>query len=84
MAEITAMPTCPMAETCKGMMEKPGSGFWMIVPGLIFVALGVGIILYPKILVWLVAIALIAMGIAMLFMANFMRGIGKRVSGPQD
>ncbi len=78
MAGSTPMPMCPMAETCKGMMEKPGSGLWMIIPGLIFIVLGVAIILYPQILAWLVAIALIAMGVAMLMMVNFMRGIGKR------
>ena len=79
MTQGTPMPTCPMAETCKGMMEKPGSSFWMIIPGLIFIVLGVLIILYPQILAWLVAIALIVMGVAMLMMVNFMRGIGKRV-----
>jgi uncharacterized membrane protein HdeD (DUF308 family) len=73
------MLTCPMAETCKGMMEKPGSGFWMIIPGVVFIILGVTIIMYPQILVWLVAIALIVMGIAMLMMVNFMRNIGKRL-----
>jgi hypothetical protein len=51
----------------------------MILPGLLFIALGVVIILYPKILLWLVAIMLIAMGAGMLMMANFMRGIGKRM-----
>ena len=79
MTETTPMPMCPMAETCKGMMERPGSGLWMILPGIIFIALGVLIILFPQILAWLVAIALIAMGIAMLMMINFMRGIGKRI-----
>ena len=69
---------CPMAETCKGMMEKPGSGLWMKIPGILFIALGVFIILYPQILAWLIAIALIGMGIAILMMTNFMRGIGKR------
>jgi uncharacterized membrane protein HdeD (DUF308 family) len=78
MADTAPMQMCPMAETCKGMMEKPSSGFWMIIPGFVFIVLGVAIILYPQILVWLVAIALIAMGIAMLMMVNFMRGIGKR------
>ncbi|MFQ5549450.1 MAG: hypothetical protein ACE5FV_14245 [Woeseia sp.] len=68
-----------MAETCKGMMEKPGSGFWMIIPGLVFIILGVSIILYPQILVWLVAIALVVIGVAMLVMVNFMRNIGKRI-----
>lgn len=79
MEEKVSMPTCPMAATCKGMMEKRHSGFWMILPGLLFIALGVAIVLYPKILVWLVAIALFAMGVGMLMMANFMRGVGKRI-----
>ena len=83
MTQATSMPTCPMAETCKGMMQKPGSSFWMVFPGLMFIVLGVLIILYPQILAWFVAIALIVMGVAMLVMVNFMRGIGKRVqNGP--
>jgi uncharacterized membrane protein HdeD (DUF308 family) len=60
------------------MMEKPGSSFWMIIPGVVFIALGVAIIVFPQILVWLVAIALIVIGGAMLMMVNFMRNIGKR------
>lgn len=74
----TPMQMCPMAETCRGMMDKPGSGFWMVVPGLLFIILGMTIIVYPQILAWLVAVALILMGIAMLMMAHFMRGIGTR------
>ena len=50
MVETTPMPMCPMAETCKGMMKKPGSGLWMMIPGILFIALGVFIILYPQIL----------------------------------
>jgi len=69
---------CPMAETCKGMMEKPGSGVWMLIPGILFIVLGAMIILYPQILAWLIAIALIIMGIAALVMTNIMRGIGRR------
>ena len=76
--QTTPMSMCPMAETCKSMMEKPGSGLWMMIPGILFIALGVFIILYPQILAWLIAIALIVIGIAMLMMINFMRGIGKR------
>jgi Flp pilus assembly protein TadB len=68
-----------MAETCKGMMAKPGSGFWMILPGVVFIALGVAIIVFPQILVWLVAFALIGMGLGMLIMMNFMRNVGKRL-----
>ena len=79
MEEKVSMPTCPMAAMCKGMMERRRSGIWMILPGLLFIALGVAIILYPKLLLWLVAIMLIAMGVGMLMMANFMQGIGKRM-----
>ena len=78
MAETVPMPTCPMAETCKGMMDKPRLGLLMIAPGLLFIILGVAIIMYPQVLVWLVAIALIVMGVAMLMMVNFMRNIGRR------
>jgi membrane protein implicated in regulation of membrane protease activity len=56
----------------------------MIVPGFLFIALGVTIIMYPQILVWFVAIALIVMGIAMLMMVNLMRRFGKRVGGTRD
>jgi uncharacterized membrane protein HdeD (DUF308 family) len=79
MVETTSMSMCPMAGACKGMMEKSGSGLWMMIPGILFIALGVLIMLYPQILAWFVAIALVVMGIAMLMMTRFMRGIGKRV-----
>lgn len=68
-----------MARACKGMAAKPGARLWMVVPGLFFVALGIAIILYPQILVWLVAVALIVMGVAMMMMASFMRSFGERV-----
>ena len=73
------MPSCPMAMMCKGMTEKRGAVLWMLVPGLVFIALGVAIVLYPKILVWLAAILLIAMGVAMLMMAGVMRNFGNRM-----
>ncbi|MDH3431998.1 MAG: hypothetical protein OEQ14_18505 [Gammaproteobacteria bacterium] len=79
MDEKVSMSTCPMARACKGMMERPGTGLWMIVPGLIFIALGIAIILYPQILAWFVAIVLIVMGLGMLMMVNFMRSFGKRI-----
>lgn len=56
----------------------------MIMPGVLFIALGVTILVYPQILVWFVAIALILMGIAMLMMVNLMRRFGKRVEGTRD
>ena len=75
------MPMCPMAETCKGMMEKPTLGMIFTVPGIVLIALGIAVIVEPRILVWLVALALIMMGAATLMMARFMRGIGERFQG---
>lgn len=77
MPETTEMPSCPMAKTCMRMMDKPRAGLWMIVPGVLFIILGVAIVMYPQILVWLVAVALIAMGVGMLMMVNFMRSFGR-------
>ena len=79
MAQAAPMPMCPMAETCRGMMERPLSGLIMVVPGITFIALGVLIIIWPSILPWLVAAACILAGGAMLLMANFMRGVGARL-----
>jgi hypothetical protein len=73
------MPMCPMAETCRGMMERPLSGLIMVAPGITFIALGVLIIVWPSILPWLVAAACILAGGGMLLMANFMRGVGTRL-----
>lgn len=78
MVDTAPQAMCPMAATCKGMMEKPRSGLMLMVPGFIFIILGVAVLIEPQILVWLVAIALVVMGIAMLMMANFMRKIGHR------
>jgi hypothetical protein len=71
---------CPMAETCKGMMEKPLSGLVMVIPGIAFIAMGLLIVIWPSVLPWLVAAACILAGGAMLLMANFMRGVGARFS----
>ena len=79
MAQAAPMPMCPMAETCRGMMERPLSGFIMVLPGITFIALGVLIIVWPSILPWVVAAACILAGGGMLLMANFMRGVGTRL-----
>lgn len=78
MTQASPMPGCPMAQTCKGMMERPFSGLMMMVPGLLFIALGVLIVVWPAVLAWLVAAASILAGGAMLIMASFMRRIGAR------
>jgi uncharacterized membrane protein HdeD (DUF308 family) len=78
MTETTPMTMCPMAETCRGMMSRRGSGLMFIVPGILFIILGVAVVMEPRILVWLVALALIVMGISILMMGSFMRRIGQR------
>ncbi len=80
MSEQTPTPLrmCPMAETCEGMMRKPFSGTAVVLPGLVFIGLGVLVVIYPLILVWLVAAALVLVGAMMLMMAGFVRKIGTR------
>jgi protein-S-isoprenylcysteine O-methyltransferase Ste14 len=84
MAQVAPMPMCPMAETCKGMMERPLSGLVMVIPGVVFIALGVSIFIWPSVLPWLVAIACILAGGAILLMVNFMRRIGARLRRAGD
>ena len=79
MAQAAPMPMCPVAETCRGMMEKPLSGLVIVIPRIAFVALGVLSIVWPPVLPWLVAAACILAGGVMLLMANFMRGVGARL-----
>ena len=78
MAQAAPLPTCPMAETCKGVMNKPLSGLGIWIPGIAFIALGVVIVIWPSVLAWLVAVAFILAGGAMLLMARFMRRVGVR------
>ena len=77
----TPMQMCPMAETCQSIMGKPFSGTALVLPGLIFIALGVLVVIYPLVLVWLVAAALVLFGILMLIVARFIRRIGSRLAG---
>jgi uncharacterized membrane protein HdeD (DUF308 family) len=73
MTEANSMPIYPMAKTCKGLMGNPFSRLMLIVPGLVFIALGVLIVVEPKILVWLVAIFFVVIGLMRLFMASLFR-----------
>jgi membrane protein YdbS with pleckstrin-like domain len=70
MSETTPMPTCPMAATCKAMLEKPSSSLMLFIPGIIFIVLGVLIVIQPNILDWLVAALFVVMGVAMLGIAR--------------
>jgi uncharacterized membrane protein HdeD (DUF308 family) len=78
MQESVSITMCPMAATCKGMMDKPRSGFALMVPGIVLIILGIAVLIEPRILLWLVAMALFVMGIAMLMLANLMRKFGHR------
>ncbi len=51
MAEHSPMPMCPMAETCKSMMNKPMSGTFFLIPGILLIALGLAVLVEPRILV---------------------------------
>jgi uncharacterized membrane protein YfcA len=73
-----------MAAMCKGMTDKPKSGLVLLIPALIFVVFGVAILIAPQILAWLVGIALIVMGVAMLLFGRFIRGFAKRSQGTHD
>ena len=84
MTESTSAPSCPMAAMCKGMTDKPMSGLMLLIPALIFVIFGVAILIAPQILAWLVGIALIVMGVAMLLFGRFMRGFAKRSQETHD
>ena len=84
MTESTSAPPCPMAAMCKGMTDKPKSGLVLLIPALIFVIFGVAILIAPQILAWLVGIALIVMGVAMLLFGRFMRGFAKRSQETHD
>ena len=81
MEQTTPLPTCPMAETCKGTMERPFSGAAMIVPGIVFILLGILVLVEPRIIAWLLAIAFILIGAMLLVMANVMRKMGRRLMG---
>ena len=78
MTESISTPMCPMAKTCKGMMDKPMSGLVLVIPALIFVIFGVAVLIAPQILAWLVGIVLIVMGVAMLVFGRLMRKFSER------
>ena len=78
MIESSSTATCPMANACKGMMDKPMSGLVLVIPALVFVTLGVAVLIEPQILAWIVGIVLIVMGVAMLVFGRFMRRFAER------
>ena len=76
------MAMCPMASMCRGMAGKPWSGYMLMLPGILLVAVGILIFVEPKVLVWLIASVTILFGIVMLSFALFMRRVGARFRNP--
>lgn len=76
------MEMCPMASMCRGMAGKPWSGYMLMLPGILLVAVGILIFVEPKVLVWLIAGVTILFGIVMLSFALFMRRMGARFRNP--
>ena len=72
-----------MAAMCKGMMEKPGSRFLLMIPGAVLVIVGVLILIQPKILFWLMAGTSILIGIIMLVFTNFINRMRARFHNVQ-
>jgi hypothetical protein len=60
-------------------MEKPLSRSMTVVPGTVFILLGVLIVIEPIILAWIIAAGFILLGVVMLMAANFVRKIGKQL-----
>ncbi len=75
---------CPMSVMCKGMMEKSGSRFLLMIPGAVLVIVGVLILIKPTVLFWLMACTSILIGIIMLVFANFINRMGARFENVQD
>lgn len=72
----STMGMCPMGKMCMGMMKKLSYSWFLMLPGILLILLGVLIVVEPRILVWFIAAATILFGIMMLMMAGFIRKIG--------
>ena len=58
MREEADKGVCPMATMCKGMMEKTGFGWLLLIPGAALILGGILILIDPNILFWLLAWAI--------------------------
>ena len=60
---------CPMATMFQESFGSPKFGYLLLIPAFLFILVGVIILIYPTVLVWLMAAAFIVLGLAMLGMA---------------
>ena len=72
------MEICPMSSMCKELMGKRHSRLVLLLPGLVFILLGVIILIEPRVLVWLIASVVILLGVLFLMMGYFIRRMGNR------
>ncbi len=72
-APPTQVAMCPMASVCRGMMQKSFSGFWLIIPGVLFISLGVLMVIEPRVLLWVMAAGFVLFGTMMVMMVSLMR-----------
>jgi hypothetical protein len=72
-AQPSPMPMCPMAATCRGMMQKPFSDIGLIIAGIVLVMLEVLVVIESRILTWVMAVAFVLLGGMVLVMAGVMR-----------
>ena len=72
------MAMCPMAKMCERVMEKPHSASLLLLPGALLIALGVLILVEPRIVSWLVAGAAILIGLMFFMMARLIGRMRKR------
>lgn len=65
--------SCPMSMMFRGKSGKSRFGFLTVIPGLLFVLVGVAIIVEPQVLVWLLAGSSIVIGFGLMALASFLR-----------
>jgi len=70
-----------MPEMCRQMMGKRPSARFIVLVGVLLVALGALIVFQPQVLVWLAAAAVTLMGVVLLAMAGFLRRVSARPRG---
>lgn len=70
------MAMCPMAKMCAGMAQTRFSSVLTTLPGILFIALGVLIVIEPGVLVWLLAAGSVLLGIMLLIGGAFLRKMG--------
>lgn len=73
------MAMCPMACVCRGMIQRPFSGVWLIISGIVLISLGVLMVIEPRILLWVISAGFVLLGAMMLMMVSLMRRMFRAV-----